>query len=161
MPDSSPETSPKNSQENTTAIPFFVTRLIRWGDCDPAGVVYTPRVLHFALEVIEDFIISVAGFGWGKLLTELRMGAPSVHTEIDYLRPLAAEQTSTMVLYVDRVGGASVNYRIEMLDEGGEVCFRVKHTACYVDNDSFSPKPIPAECKAQLVAYKEACDGQT
>ncbi|MDA0240369.1 MAG: thioesterase family protein [Proteobacteria bacterium] len=140
-----------------TKIPFSTERLIRWGDCDPAGVVYTPRVLHFALEVIEDFIVSVVGLGWGRLLNEFRMGAPSVHSEIDYLRPLKVEQTATVVLYIERVGGASVNYRIEMLDEGGAVCFLVKHTSCYVNNDSFSPVAIPEDVKTKMLAYQEAC----
>lgn len=30
----------------------FVSRTILFGDCDPAGVVYTPRFSYFAVEAI-------------------------------------------------------------------------------------------------------------
>ena len=36
------------------AIPFTIRRRILWGDSDPAGIVYTPRVFHYALETIEE-----------------------------------------------------------------------------------------------------------
>ncbi len=35
------------------AHPFTVTRTVRWGDCDPAGIIYTPRVLDYAMEILE------------------------------------------------------------------------------------------------------------
>ncbi len=35
------------------ALPFTVTRTVKRGDCDPAGIIYTPRVLDYAMEALE------------------------------------------------------------------------------------------------------------
>ncbi|MGA8291299.1 MAG: hypothetical protein WB820_02120, partial [Rhodoplanes sp.] len=34
---------------------FTVRRIVNWGDCDPAGIVYTPRVLDYVCETIDAF----------------------------------------------------------------------------------------------------------
>ena len=33
--------------------PFTVRRRIRWGDCDPAGVVYTGRFVEYLLGAVD------------------------------------------------------------------------------------------------------------
>ncbi len=33
--------------------PFSIKRMVRWGDCDPAGIVYSPRVFDNAVETVE------------------------------------------------------------------------------------------------------------
>ncbi len=38
------------------AYPFAVTRTVKWGDCDPAGIIYTPRVLDYAMEILEALV---------------------------------------------------------------------------------------------------------
>ena len=37
------------------AKPFSKERFVRWGECDPAGVIYTPRVFEYALDTLEEF----------------------------------------------------------------------------------------------------------
>jgi acyl-CoA thioesterase FadM len=36
-------------------MPFKTTRTILFGDCDPGGVIYTPRVAHFVVEATHEF----------------------------------------------------------------------------------------------------------
>ena len=43
------------------AYPFTVTRTVKWGDCDPAGIIYTPRVLDYAMEIVEAWYREVLG----------------------------------------------------------------------------------------------------
>ena len=37
-------------------MPFTTTRTILFGDCDPAGIVYTPRIAYFVIEAIHEFL---------------------------------------------------------------------------------------------------------
>src|SRR5437868_5512079 len=36
-------------------IPFTVRRRVRWGDCDPAGVVYTGKFGDYVISAVELF----------------------------------------------------------------------------------------------------------
>lgn len=41
--------------------PFVVRRTVRWGDCDPAGVVYTGRFTEYLLGAVGLFTSHIAG----------------------------------------------------------------------------------------------------
>ena len=55
---------------------FTQTRVIKWGECDPAGIVYTPRILDYAMETVEAWYRDVLGVPWVKLNAELHLGSP-------------------------------------------------------------------------------------
>ena len=156
MPDSIADISADEVLRLLGDIPFAVTRRVRWGDCDPAGVIHTPRITYFALETIEDFQVALTGGAWGAMLRERGMGAPSVRTECAYLKPPRVEQVLRVSLRLERIGGASVTYLVEGLDDDGIRYFRVRHVACYVDNDTFKPMPIPDDIRGLLEAYDRA-----
>lgn len=160
MPDITTNSGSENRPKPELAAPFSAERLVRWGDCDPAGVIYTPGVLHFALESIEEFLIAWIDGGWGKLLYDRGMGQPTVHTDIDFLRPIRVEDRLRVRVLIEKVGGASVHYKVEAFVDGeADPYFRVNHVSCYVDNASFKPVPIPPEFREALVRYQSACDG--
>ena len=42
--------------------------LVRFGDCDPAGIVYYPRYMEMFNSLVEDWCLGLPGFighGWG------------------------------------------------------------------------------------------------
>lgn len=157
MPDSAVERTTKEVADRVGPSPFTVTRRVRWGDCDPAGVIYTPRVNYFVLEAIEDFQLALSGSAWGELLTARDMGAPTVRTEIDYLKAPHPEQDLYISVRLERVGGSSVTYQVESLDDAGTAYFRARHVCCYVNNTSFKPVAIPVDIRELLVAYEAHC----
>ena len=54
-------------------FPFTTRRRILWGDSDPAGIVYTPRVFHYALETIEEWLIEMFGHTSMTLRDDLKI----------------------------------------------------------------------------------------
>lgn len=42
-------------------VPFIVRRRVRFGDCDPAGVVYTPRFADYTVSAMELFLSDLMG----------------------------------------------------------------------------------------------------
>ncbi len=40
---------------------FVVQRRVRWGECDPAEVVYTPQFAHYVVAAVDDFFQEVVG----------------------------------------------------------------------------------------------------
>ena len=76
---------------------------VRWGDLDPAGIVYYPRFMHFCHVAMEEFFRDAIGIDYPKLLREHRIGFPVVHLETEYHRPLRyADETEIEVSLVVR-----------------------------------------------------------
>ena len=137
--------------------PFTETRVVRWGDCDPAGIIYAPRVFDYAMEALEAWYRDVLDVPWMHLVSDMAMGSPMVRAEVDFLSALAADQQVVSEVRVDRVGRASVTYRINGHDGDGRHCFRVTIVACFIDRPSFASAPIPADIRERMVAYQTAC----
>jgi len=55
--------------------PFVVRRTVRWGDCDPAGVVYTGRFTDYLLGAVGLYTAHMAG-GDGRLGEVHGVGTP-------------------------------------------------------------------------------------
>lgn len=63
-------------------------RRIVFGDCDPGGIVYTPRVSHFVVEAGLAFLGARLGRPAERYLLELGIGPPARSLDIDFLAPM-------------------------------------------------------------------------
>lgn len=88
---------------------------VRWGDLDPAGIVYYPRFMHFCHVAMEEFFRDAVGIDYPKLLREHRIGFPVVHLETEYHRPLRYGDDLEIEVSIPRVGGSSVSWRYRFL----------------------------------------------
>jgi 4-hydroxybenzoyl-CoA thioesterase len=137
--------------------PFRFRRVVRWGDCDPAGIIYTPRVFDFAMEAIEAWWREVVGVNWYDLNWIHQMGAPSVRMECDFLRPLKPDQVVGVEVRVERIGRTSLILNAIGFDEAGQHCFAAKQVACVISRSGFTPIEIPAHLRDRMTAYQTAC----
>src|SRR5437879_12398347 len=64
------------------------TRLrIRFGSCDPAGIVYTPEYLNLFNGVIEDWYGDALGLPYHELVGTRRTGRGDAHVSADFAKP--------------------------------------------------------------------------
>ncbi len=141
------------------SYPFSVTRTVIWGDCDPAGIIYTPRVLDYAMEILEAWYREVLGVSWLKLNREMGMGAPTVRAELDFFDAPLADQDIVIDLRVESLGRSSVTFLVMGRDNEGRDMFRAKLISCFVSRPAFKSIAIPGEFRDRIVAYQDACDG--
>jgi 4-hydroxybenzoyl-CoA thioesterase len=132
---------------------FSVRRAVRWGDADPAGLIYGPRCFDYAVEAVEAFWEAVLGLGFLDLHRAHRMGAPWVHASCDYLRPLAPGDEVEVTLAVERLGASSITYRIEGAGPDGQAAFRVTLVSAMVDLDTGKPTPVPEAMRERVRPY--------
>lgn len=137
--------------------PYRMAQTVRWGDCDPAGIIYTPRVLDFAMETLESWYRDVVGVAWMRLNQELHMGAPTVRAEIDFLAAPAPDQELVTELRVRKLGNSSITYELTGRDHGGRDYYRVVLVACFIARPAFKPTVIPEPFRARIAAYQAAC----
>lgn len=89
---------------------FSSTYPIRFSDVDHAGILYYPRFLHYFHCCFEDFFERGMGIPYNHLLDVERLGFPTVHMEVDYLKPLRFGDHVEISLGVQKIGNKSITW---------------------------------------------------
>lgn len=124
---------------------FRSRQTVRFGDVDPAGIVYYPRYLHFCHVAMEEFFAGALGVPYPKLVAEERLGFPAVHLEVDFRRPLRFGDEIEIETAIEKVGASSLTFRFSFYRSGEDEPASVARvvTVC-LDLDSFEKRPVPA-----------------
>jgi 4-hydroxybenzoyl-CoA thioesterase len=137
---------------------LVMTRTVKWGDCDPAGILYTPRVFDYITEAVEAWFRDVGGTDWITLIGG-GLGAPTVHTEVDFRTPMEPNLVLNVAVLLDKVGGSSLAFRIVGDDAAGTRYFEGKLISVVTDFATRRPVPIPPALRARAEAYAGAHAG--
>lgn len=124
-------------------MPFVSTRTVRFGECDPARIVYFSRYFEYAHEAYED-MLEAGGFP----LQEVFLGSwamPLVRAESDYTRPSRLGDKLSLAVSVDRVGNRSIRYAVEVLGEDGEERAKLLLTHAVISQETGKTCSVPGE----------------
>ena len=133
---------------------------VRFGDCDPAGIVYFPRFFDFFHQAMESWFPAHLGFGYDEFVRDRKLGFPAVHTEADFKRPSRFGERIEIHQRVTRLGRSSISFAYEI--RGGEDAQELRATGrsvCVVMNlDASSPGhgkavEMPAQLRARIEAF--------
>jgi acyl-CoA thioesterase FadM len=79
---------------------------VRFGACDPAGVVYTPEYLNLFNGVVEDRYDEALGIFYHELVGKRGTGLGYAHMSADFARPSSMGHMLDAALIVHQVGRA-------------------------------------------------------
>lgn len=82
---------------------------VAWFDCDPAGIIFYPRVLAYMNEAAHALLESV-GFPLEKLAERDVIGVPMVSLSIDYLKVLKLGDRAVIETVVTEIGKSSIRF---------------------------------------------------
>jgi acyl-CoA thioester hydrolase len=136
--------------------PFSCPRIVQWGECDPAGMVYTTQFLDYVMETLEAFWRDVVGFSFLRLHKELGIGSPTVSTRLDFQRALKGGDSFTVELRVEKLSRATITYDFKGRNAAGEVCFTATHVSCIVDEKILKSVEIPDRIREPIETYRRA-----
>lgn len=139
-----------SAREFTTTLPM------RFGDADPAGILYYPRLLHFCHAAMEEFFAEITGETYAHLLSARNVGFPTVHLDVDYFAPMPYGTDVHMSVTVKSVGSSSLTFRYRELGGGERPRAEVLGTTVCVDMRRFTSIPIPDDLCVALSPYLEA-----
>jgi acyl-CoA thioesterase FadM len=135
------------------------TRLrVRFGACDPAGIVYTPEYLNLFNGVIEDWYGDALGLPYHELVGPRRIGLGYAHVSADFAKPSSMGDVLDIALIVRDIGRTSVKLTIHAFKDGIE-CVRatfVTVTTSLVDHKSIA---LPDDMRLALKGYQANCGG--
>lgn len=136
--------------------PFVYRFTVRFGECDPAGVVYYPRYFDWFHRTMEAWFGEGLGYPYHQVLEEL--GFPSVHAEADYKAPCRMGEQVDVQLRVGRLGRASVTLELAVVGPDGRqrATGRVVIVVIKMEpggDQHFKLRPLPDHLRQAMARY--------
>jgi 4-hydroxybenzoyl-CoA thioesterase len=128
--------------------------LVRFGDCDAAGIVFYPRYFDMFNSLVEDWCREELDFSFSEIVTRRDWGLPTVHLEVDFLAPSTFGEVLSAVLSVTALGKSSIN--LDILLQGPDAVDRVrgKVTLVLTDRKERRAIPVPDEVRARILNFQ-------
>ena len=133
---------------------FTLLQQVRFGDVDPAGIVYFPRIYDYLHEAFEELWEKHVGARYYHLLLERRIGFPLVHSEVDFSSPLRFGDRPIVRITCFKLGETSLglHYVYEVDDR---VCVDARQTTVCVNTKTMNPQPLPPEFRERFAQLLE------
>ena len=131
-------------------MPFTTRIAVRFGDCDPAGLVYYPVLFHYCHAAMEEFFAARCGTSYPRLMAEERLGFPTVNASAEFFVPLVYGDEADVEVYVSRVGRASATFEYTLRRAAdGVTCARATLVQVATNLDEMRAVEVPEQ-------YREA-----
>jgi acyl-CoA thioester hydrolase len=130
--------------------PFVWELRVRYGECDPQGIVFNPNYLAY-FDVAWTELWREAVGPWQDM-AEQGLDAVVAHAELDFRAPARFDDVIAFHVTVERLGATSISSRFEvrrgdaLLVEGG-----VRHVM--LDATTWRPVEIPAAVREGLQRF--------
>lgn len=128
---------------------------IRFGHCDPAGIVYTPNFFDIFNVVIEKWYEHALGIDYYEIIGARRVGLGYVNAHADFFAPCRMGTTLDVALDVERVGTSSFNLLLHAFS-GEKEALRGRFTVVTTSLDNHRPTAIPEDLRAALLIYAKS-----
>jgi 4-hydroxybenzoyl-CoA thioesterase len=132
--------------------------VVRFGDCDPAGIVYFPRFFDFFHDAMETWFSAALGLPYAQVVMGRKIGFPAVHSEADFKVPCAFGEAIAVELRVGKLGRSSI--ALEYLVRGADGGMRLTGatTSVVMDLDPASPGfrravALPDDLRARIERF--------
>jgi 4-hydroxybenzoyl-CoA thioesterase len=133
---------------------FEVNRVLRFGDCDPAGIAYYPRYFDLLNGVIEDWW-SAMGVPWKILFGQRRIGLPTVRFEVDFRAPAFLGDELQFSLALKRIGRKSIDLE-HIVRRDGAVLWNATQILVATSLETHKSITWPEDLRAALISFQEA-----
>ncbi|WGM45921.1 hypothetical protein KOAAANKH_00786 [Brevundimonas sp. NIBR10] len=136
--------------------PVTVERQVLWGDCDPAGFVYTPRFGDYAAGAAQYLSSEVIG-ELRDPATDRRLGLPMKALSTVFRSFLRPDDRFRMVVTVSSIGNTTFEMIIAAARLSGEPVFETRMTRICLDPVAVAAVRLPEAVRARLEDYQREC----
>jgi acyl-CoA thioesterase FadM len=146
-----PKPPSRNIKVGRMSKTVVIKRKILFGDCDPEGIVYTPRFSYFAVEAIHD-ALSVWLKGPGlKTLMGFDILPPARALSLEFFYPITWDDELKMNVSVANVGEHSFSFLVEGFITNDISVFIANITHVCVSPDTKKVMKVPERLRALLL----------
>jgi 4-hydroxybenzoyl-CoA thioesterase len=134
-------------------IVFSTSVTVRFGDCDPAGIVFYPRYFEMFNNLVEDWCAAGLDASFRELIQERGLGLPAVSIQTDFLATSKLGDLLRAELRVIKLGTSSVTAAIRLLGADGEARVRATLVLVLMDLKQSCATPIPAPMRERIAQF--------
>ncbi|MFC6631841.1 acyl-CoA thioesterase [Microbulbifer taiwanensis] len=128
---------------------FVVRRRVRFGDCDPGGVLYTPRIGYFVVEAVLDFLTDRLSGPAERRLLDLGIFPPARAFSVEFLKPMAWDDELEIHVCVKELRTHAICFSVDGI-LSGEKTFVAELTQVCVSSQTRRPVAIPSALRNAL-----------
>ncbi|MDT4897484.1 MAG: 4-hydroxybenzoyl-CoA thioesterase [Acidobacteriota bacterium] len=130
-------------------MPFSTRIKVRFGDCDPAGLVYYPVIFHYCHVAMEEFFAERCQISYHQLMMDERIGFPTVNAQAEFFVPLVYGDEAEIEVSVSRVGRSSVTFKYDIRRASDAVlCARSTNVQVSMNLETRRAVPVPERYRA-------------
>ncbi|BEP47851.1 MULTISPECIES: acyl-CoA thioesterase [Variovorax] len=131
---------------------FQRARMIRFSDCDPAGIVFYPQYFVMLNGLVEDWVSEGLGVDYHALIAKRRIGLPTVRLEADFRAVSRMGDQVMLGLAVERLGSRSMTLALRCFDPAsGELRMQVKQVLVTTSLESHRSVEIPPDLRTAIL----------
>ncbi len=129
---------------------------IAFGDADPAGIAYYPRILDLCHRAFERFFAEAVGEPYAETFLRRGIGFPTVALASEFRAPMRFGDAVDVDVDIGKVSTRSVEFVYRFTRAGDGVrCATVRNTTVAVDRASFQAVAIPERYRRVFEAHRE------
>jgi 4-hydroxybenzoyl-CoA thioesterase len=138
--------------------------VVRFGDCDPAGIVYFPRFFDWFHQAMETWFSERLGVAYADVIRDQKIGFPAVRSEADFVAPCPLGDALHVVLSVQSLGKRSLALGYEVVG-ASDGKLRARGRTHVVVCDLSTPGalrsvPVPEALRAAIVRFGVLGEGE-
>jgi len=135
-----------------SAAEFRRARMVRFSDCDPAGIVFYPQYFVMLNGLVEDWVSEGLGIDYHALIAERRIGLPTVRLEADFRAVSRMGDHVMLGLSVERLGSRSIALALRCFDPASdELRMQLKQVLVTTSLESHRAVEIPDDLRAAVL----------
>ncbi|ARP97818.1 acyl-CoA thioesterase [Pseudorhodoplanes sinuspersici] len=145
------------SEKVISTLPVVVRRRVRFGECDPAGVVYTPNFSEFALSAYQWLVSSLLGEPMFGGMRRLGFDSPIKALSLEFLNMLEVEQVFDMTCLVTDIRSRTFDVAVtgrSIIDPARDL-FVARVTPIMVSRAERRSIEIPDALRRPLEQYRQ------
>jgi 4-hydroxybenzoyl-CoA thioesterase len=129
---------------------FSRERLIRFSDCDPAGIVFYPQYFVMFNGLVEDWVGEGLALGYADLVIGRRIGLPTVRLEANFTAVSRMGDTVALELAVERLGTRSLTLALRCTGAAGDTRMAMRQVLVSTSLDTHRAIPIPDDLRRAI-----------
>jgi len=127
---------------------------VRFGDCDPAGIVFYPRYFEMFNNLVEDWCADGLGSSFRELHGVRGLGLPTVSIQTDFVATSKLGDMLRAELSVAKIGASSITVAIRLRGEDGAERVRATLVLVLMDLKTARATRIPEPMRARIAQFQ-------
>ena len=148
---------PVATEQMISVNPVVIRRRVKWGECDPAGVVYTATFSDYVISAAELFYGALLGSTPQRAKHEHGFGTPTRALSFEFSRSLWPDEEFEMTVNVADIRKSSYVLDITGRMPDGDTVFIARLTPVCVARSERRSIEIPSAFRQALAGYQQAC----